>query len=198
MHPLMLTAVPLGLAIALMQLTPAVPAAPAPDHAASHAVDFTRYADAAALKCGRFAAPELRYVVDASFVDESPSRLDQQAIDRIEILCWDREAQVLQRGEGDPVIYVTTHAFRKTLLGTLQGLPRIQQAFRAEHGRFASEFDELRAVGAADAPAGIDVALNPVSDGWQAVATGALFIERCTVSHETSAPDCALLERFLR
>jgi hypothetical protein len=208
MHPFTLAAaVPLGLTILLAQLAPAVPGAIVHDVAdaisgearsVADAYELPQMRGAALMKCGRFAGPTPLHVLDAAFTDRNPRDLDMQSVDRIELLCWDRERRVLQRGEGDPVIYIVTHAFRKTLLGALQSLAGAQDTYHAQHGRYAGELGELRELSVTDVPAGIDVALSTAASGWQAVATGPLFIEQCTVSHDERTPDCVTLDRFAR
>ena len=132
----------------------------------------------ATLKCARGTptrfpnAPEPVYVLDGKAVSDSAlTALDKSSIESIEVLCFDevyRRFGIEARHNG--VVMFTKPGPRAVLRAALDSLAARQQAFVAEHGRFARTLTELGWSAPAEA---ISVDLSVSDDGtrWTAVGT---------------------------
>ncbi|HUF51337.1 MAG TPA: hypothetical protein VMN60_10910 [Longimicrobiales bacterium] len=165
-----------------------------------------------ALKCGR-STGDPHYIVDGAFVDIGDDagatlrKLDATTanIHSLAIICWDPVKRVLQRGTGENVVHVTTKTFVASLHEDLRRIVAAQDAFRAEHGRFAGKLTELELK---PATPGIDITMSRSEAGWHATAAGDLLIITCHVfagavtppveSLVEREPACTTLPQFTR
>lgn len=176
------------------------------------AVAATPHIPADNLKCGRTVQAEPHYILDGVFVagPEAPEgavmpEVDRADIARIDVLCWDPVRRVLQRGTGENVVHVTTKTFMASVHEDLRRVVAAQDAFRAEHGRFAGELTKLELQ---PATPGIDIAMSRSETGWHATAGGDLLTISCQVyagavtppaeSLVEREPACSTLPQFTR
>ncbi|HUF51338.1 MAG TPA: hypothetical protein VMN60_10915 [Longimicrobiales bacterium] len=152
-------------------------------------------ADDALLKCrppAGWTQLDQRYLVDGQFRERfsfGRTRTDRgftfknfevtmDIVQRIEVLCWDAANQVLQRGPGEPVIYITTQPFMAMLHEDLVRIVAAQDAYRKTNSDYAADIADLDVALQAT---GVTYTLIRDGDGWEAMAASNMLIETCHV-----------------
>ena len=161
----------------------------------------------AAMKCRDAGDRQPLLVLDGRFDPRSPTPEELRALDMsyLTVLCWDPKRRVLQRGEGEPVIYVETSTFLESIHGDLARVADAQRRYAATHQRYAGD---LAALDVGALTPGISIEVDAVDSGWQAAASGELFTQTCHVFEGAiqpparglaeSTPTCVRKPEFVR
>lgn len=151
------------------------------------------------LKCDR-RTDEPHYIVDGVFFEAGDAAnaelartkgvLSADSLHSLYITCWDPEARTLQKGTGEPVVHVTSKLFMDALHEDMHRIVAAQDAYYAQHGRFAGLIGDLEA---SIMTPGLEVTIATSDDGWRATGRGDLLIVSCSVFAGPIDPPSAAL-----